>query len=260
MKLTSNIEYTVTDSIGIITLSDPKGYNFITWKLIEEIGQIQDAIEKDSDLRAVIIKSSGKHFSSGINFADLKILDSLMVMRSLPANQRIFSRWQEFSIPVIAAVNGLCFGIATELILGCDIRIASDDSEYSIQEVRFGLSPDHGGTTRLTHLIGTGQAKRMIMNCEQIKACEAREIGLVEVVVPRDNLHDYAMKMAQNMCNFPPGGLCFAKKGINLAKESSVASGLYFEQAQATYCCGTEDQKEAIAAFIEKREPIYKNR
>lgn len=96
------------------------------------------------------MKSSGKHFSSGINFADLKILDSLMVMKNLPANQKIFSRWQEFNIPVLAAVNGLCFGIATELILGCDMRIAADDSEFSIQEeeVRFGLSPDHGGTTQ----------------------------------------------------------------------------------------------------------------
>jgi enoyl-CoA hydratase len=260
MIFTSNIEYAVADKIAIITLNDPKGYNFITWKLIEEIGQLQDVIESDRELRAVIIQSNGKHFSSGINFSDLKILDSLMVMKGLPANQRIFSRWQELSIPVIAAVNGLCFGIATELILGCDIRIASDDSEFSIQEVRFGLSPDHGGTTRLTHLVGTGQAKRMIMNCEQIKADEARLIGLVEVVVAKDELHEYALNMAKNMCNFPPGGLCFAKKGINLAKESSVASGLYFEQAQATYCCGTEDQKEAISAFIEKRKPVYKNR
>jgi enoyl-CoA hydratase len=260
LEITSHIEYNVADSVGIITFNDPKGYNFITWKLIEEIGLIQDQISTDNELRAVILQSDGKHFSAGINFADLKLLDSTMVMRGLPANQRIFSRWQELNVPVIAAVNGLCFGIATELILGCDIRIASDDAQFSIQEVRFGLSPDHGGTTRLTHLVGTGQAKRMIMNCEQINSAEAKTIGLVETVVANNDLHDYAMKMARNMCNFPPAGLCFAKKGINLAAESSVASGLFFEQAQATYCCGTDDQKEAINAYIEKRKPVYKKK
>lgn len=260
MEISTNLAYEVVDNIGIISLTDPKGYNFFTWDLIDDIGRIQEKIDADKTLRAVIIQTRGKHFSAGIHFSSLGILNSQLVMEKLPHNQRIYSFWQELSIPVIAAVNGVCFGIATELILACDIRIAAEDSEFAIQEVRFGLSPDHGGTTRLTQLVGIGQAKRMIMNCEQIKAAEALRIGLVEVVVKPEEVHDQALKMAKNMCTFPPAGLAFAKKGINLANESSVVAGLYFEQAQATYCCGTEDQKEAMQAFIEKRPPIYKNR
>lgn len=260
MDFTSNVAYEVVDNIAIISLTDPKGYNFFTWDLIDDIGRIQEKIAEDKSLRAVIIRTTGKHFSAGIHFSSLGILNSQLVMEKLTHNQRIYSFWQDLGIPVIAAVNGLCFGIATELILACDIRIAAEDSEFAIQEVRFGLSPDHGGTTRLTQLVGIGQAKRMIMNCEQIKADEALRIGLVEVVVKPEEVHDYAFKMAKNMCTFPPAGLFFAKKGINLANESSVAAGLYFEQAQATYCCGTEDQKEAMQAFIEKRPPVYKNR
>lgn len=260
MEVSSHLEYKVVDNIGIISLADPKGYNFFNWELIDDLGRLQADIEADKSLRAVIIQTSGKHFSAGIHFSSLGILNSQLVMEKLSQNQRIYSFWQDLGIPVIAAVNGVCFGIATELILACDIRIAAEDSQFAIQEVRFGLSPDHGGTTRLTHLVGIGQAKRMIMNCEQIKADEALRIGLVEVVVKPEEVQDYAFNMAKNMSGFPPAGLRFAKHGINLASESSVAAGLYFERAQATYCCGTEDQKEAMQAFIEKRPPVFKNR
>jgi len=260
MEFSTYFDYKVTDNIGIITINDKKGYNFFSWDLIDKLGEIQKEIIADKSLRAIIIQTDGENFSAGIHFSDLSKLDSRIVLDKLPDNQKIYSFWQELSIPVIAAVKGLCFGVATELILACDIRIAAENSEFAIQEVRFGLSPDHGGTTRLTKLVGTGQAKRMIMNCEQIRADEALRIGLVEVIVKPEEVNSYALKMARNMCNFPPGGLRFAKKGINLASDSSVEAGLYFEQAQATYCCGTKDQKEAIAAFIEKRSPTYNDR
>lgn len=260
MNCSTFFEYTVTDKIGIITFNDAKGYNFFTWDLIDNLGELQRKIASDKSLRAVIIQTGGNNFSAGIHFSDLSKLNSEIVMDNLPNNQKIYSFWQELPVPVIAAVKGLCFGVATELILGCDIRIAAENSEFAIQEVRFGLSPDHGGTTRLTKLVGAGQAKRMIMNCEQINAGEALRIGLVEALVKPEEVNGYALQMAKNMCNFPPGGLRFAKKGINMACDSSIEAGLAFEQAQATYCCGTEDQQEAINAFIEKRTPVYKNR
>ena len=209
-------------------------------------------------LRAVIIQTKGKHFSAGIHFSSLGILNSQLVMEAVsqPAHLLFLAGNR---IPVIAAVNGLCFGIATELILACDIRIAAEDSEFAIQSTVW-LIPGSWRYHPLNQLVGVGQAKRMIMNCEQIKAEEALRIGLVEVVVKPEEVRDYAFKIAKNMCNFPPAGLRFAKLGINLANESSVAAGLFFEQAQATYCCGTEDQKEALQAFIEKRPPVFKNR
>ncbi len=260
MEFSTNLDYRVVDSIGILTLTDPKGYNFFSWKLIEELGQLLDEIEADTSLRAVIIQSNGKNFSCGIDFSNLVMANSQYVMERLPRLQRVYLRWQELPIPVVAAVNGLCFGIGTQLILGCDIRVAAESAEFATQEARFGLSPDHLGTTRLTHLVGIGQAKRMIMTCEQIKAEEALRIGLVEVIVKDEELHEYTFKLAQRMCGFPPAGLRFAKQGINVANESSVSAGLFYEQAQATYCCGTEDFQEAIAAFREKRPPVFKNK
>lgn len=163
-------------------------------------------------------------------------------------------------IPVIASVHGLCYGSAMELILGCDIRIASRDARFSIPEVRFGLSPDMGGTVRLTRLVGVGQAKRLIIGCDEITAEEAFQIGLIEILVDREELEEKTMKMARRIANLPPVAVRFAKKGINVADESSVAAGLLFEQAQSTFCCGTEDQNEGIDAFFEKRKPVFKGR
>ncbi|WP_054694617.1 enoyl-CoA hydratase/isomerase family protein [Syntrophomonas palmitatica] len=246
-------------SIGIITLNHPENYNLVNWQLLEELDEVQGVIEKDKDLRAIIINANGDHFSAGI---DLHILvndvDSRFIMDKLTWLQRVYSRWQEWAIPVIAAVHGLCYGSAMELILGCDIRIAAEDTRMAIPEVRFGLSPDMGGTTRLTHLIGPGQAKRMIIGCEEVDAQEALRMGMVEIVVPREQLMERALKMAKRIAGLPPAAVRFAKKGINLAAESSVAAGLLFEQAQSTFCCGTYDQNEAIKAFFEKRKPEFK--
>jgi enoyl-CoA hydratase len=246
------------DSIATITLNHPETFNLVNWQLLEELAEIQDVLEKDETVRAVIINASGEHFSAGIDLKTLEKVNSQFVMKNLTWLQRVYSRWQEWPIPVIAAIHGLCYGSAMELILGCDIRIAAEDSRMAIPEVRFALAPDMGGTTRLTKLVGVGQAKRLIMGCEEIDAREAYNIGLVEIVVKRQELMNRARKLARKMCNLPPAAMAFAKKGINLAAESSVASSLLFEQAQSTFCCGTQDQNEAIAAFFAKRPPEFK--
>jgi enoyl-CoA hydratase len=246
------------NNIAIITLNHPETMNLVNWQLLEELDEIQGIIEKDESVRAVIINANGEHFSAGIDLKLLLDVNSQFIMKNLTWLQRVYGRWQEWSIPVIAAVHGLCYGSAVELILGCDIRIAAEDCRLAIPEVRFGLSPDMGGTTRLTKLVGAGQAKRLIMGCEEVNAEEACRIGLVEIVVKREELMDRALKLARRMANLPPAAMGLAKKGINLAAESSVAAGLLFEQAQSTFCCGTEDQNESIAAFFEKRAPVFK--
>lgn len=247
----------VEEHIGIITLNQPENYNLVGSALWEEMYEVQDIIEKDRNLRVVIINANGDHFSAGVNLKELRGIDSQFIMDRLVWLQRLYSRWQEWPIPVIAAVHGLTYGSAMELILGCDIRIAADNTRMSIPEVRFGLTPDMGGTTRLTQLVGMGQAKRLLMACEEIDAQEALQMGLVEVVVPKEELMPRAMKMAKRIAGMPPAAVSFAKKGVNVANESSVAASLLFEQAQSTFCCGTEDQNEAIDAFFEKRKPVF---
>lgn len=252
--------YQTEGNIGIITLNRPENFNLVSMALWEELAEIQLVIEEDKNLRAVIINANGDHFSAGVDVKDLRKIDSQFIMDRLVWLQRLYSRWQEWSIPVIAAIHGLTYGSTVELILGCDIRIAADNTRLSIPEVRFGLSPDMGGTTRLTHLVGIGQAKRLLMGCEEIDAQEALRIGLVEIVVPKEELMPRAMKLATRIASMPPAAVSFAKKGVNLANESSVAAGLLFEQAQSTFCCGTQDQNEAIDAFLEKRKPVFQRK
>lgn len=248
------------ESIAILTLNRAHNFNLVNpdvWREIWEAGQEISAMD---DLRAVVINAAGEHFSAGIDLASLQEFNSEMVAKNLPWAQSAYSIWEEMRVPVIAAVQGLCYGSAVEWILACDIRIAAKNARISIPEVRFGLSPDMGGTTRLTRLVGIGQAKRLIIGCEEIDAEEAKDIGLVEIVVDNEHLMERAMKLAKRIANLPPIAVRMAKKGINLASESSLMAGLYFEQAQSTYCCGTEDQKEAIKAFFEKRKPVFHER
>jgi enoyl-CoA hydratase len=255
-----NLLFTQNEGIGVVTLNRPQALNATNMELFAELEECQTRIEKDRSIRAVVINASGEHFTVGVDLHMLKQVDSQFILDSLSWLQRLYSRWQEMPVPVIAAVQGLCYGSGVELILGCDMRVASEDARFAIPEVRFGLSPDMGGTVRLTKLVGIGQAKRLIMGCEEIDAAEALRIGLIEVMVLRCQLMERAMKIAEKMAALPPAAVRFAKKGINLAAESSVMAGLLFEQAQSTFCCGTEDFNEAVNAFLEKRKPVFKGR
>ncbi|HZK43559.1 MAG TPA: enoyl-CoA hydratase/isomerase family protein [Syntrophomonadaceae bacterium] len=260
MSSEKQLLFTKEDSIGVITFNQPKTYNLVGQELLLELEAIQNEIVQDKSLKVVVINANGDHFSAGVDLKFLRGVNSAFIMENLQWLQGLYNKWQELPIPVIAAIHGLCYGSATELILGCDIRIAAKDAKISIPEVRFGLSPDMGGTVRLTQLVGMGQAKRLIIGCEEIDADEAYAIGLVEIVVERDQLMERTMKLAKRMAGMPPAAVRFAKQGINLANESSLSAGLLFEQAQSTYCCGTEDQNEAIDSFFEKRRPVFKNK
>ena len=261
MSYGKHFNYTKEDNIGIVTLCNPKGFNLVAGEpFFRELYEIQEIIAEDKSLRALLINADGDHFTAGVDLKMLEKTNSQGIMDSLVWLQRLYSRWQEFPFPVVAAIQGICYGSGVELILGCDFRIAAENARFSIPEVRFGLSPDMGGTARLTHLVGIGQAKRMILGCDEISAEEALRIGLVEIMVKTEELNERAMKYAKKMANLPPAALRFAKKGINVANESSVATSLLFEEAQSTFCCGTEDQNEGIRAFFEKRKPEFHNK
>ncbi|GAB6172218.1 enoyl-CoA hydratase/isomerase family protein [Paradesulfitobacterium aromaticivorans] len=260
MSYGKHLGYTKDARIGIITLDNAKGFNVVGMDFLHELEEIQKEISCDRDLGGIVINANGDNFSAGLDLNFLKGVTTEFIMDNLVWLQNLYSFWQRLPIPVIAAVQGLCYGSGTELILGCDIRIAADNAKFSIPEVRFGLAPDMGGTTRLTHLVGIGQAKRLIMGCEEIDAAEALRIGLIEILVTKEELNERALKLALKMAGFPSAGMRFAKKGINLANESSVEAGLFFEQAQSTYCCGTEDLREAVTAFLEKRKPVFTGR
>ena len=259
MAYGEKITYKKEGSIGIITLNQPETFNLTGMAFYQELWEIQDEIEKDPDLRVVVLKGEGKYFCAGIDVKELKGRTMQHVLAKIEWQQRLYGRWQELPVPVIAALHGVCFGSGLEMVLGCDIRIATEECRFSLPEVRLGFAPDMGGTVRLTKLVGVGQAKRILLGCEEIRGPEACRIGLVEIVVPHEELLSRVMEMAEKIAAMPPIAVRFAKKGINLAQESSTAAGLHFEQAQYLLSLGTEDKKEASLAFLEKRPGVYKN-
>lgn len=248
------------EKIATLTINRAEKFNTFSPDVWKEILLAGQEIIQMEDLGAIVISAKGDHFSAGIDLKALESFNSESVFNLIPWAQSVYSFWEEIPVPVVAAVQGLCYGSAVELILACDIRVAASNARFAIPEVRFGLAPDMGGTTRMTKLIGSGQAKRMIMCCDEVDATEAKAIGLVEIIAEPENLMPTAMKYANKLASLPPVAVKMAKKGINMAVDSSVRGGLMFEQAQTTYCCGTEDQKEAIAAFYEKRKPVFKGR
>lgn len=248
------------DAVAVITLNNPQGMNTLSWELLEDMEKIQESIENDETIKAVVIRGEGKHFSGGMNLETLKATDTAYMLRRLDWIQRVWNRWQELPVPVVAAIHGACIGGAMELVLAADIRIAAEGAFFRLPEVGLGISPDMGGTTRLTKLVGPGQAKRIIMANEEIRAEEALRIGLVEMVVPLEKLEEKAASMAKRMSEMPAIAMRWAKKGINLAAESSVRSGLLFEQAQSICCFMTEDLREGIRAAAERRKPVFRGK
>ncbi len=240
--------FTLEKGVGVLTLNRPP-LNIFEAGFYTELGEAEDFIGKQSDIRCLIINANGKCFSAGIDLNYLQGVSSSYVLDHLPWLQKIYGFWQEQNYPVIAAVQGLCTGSGVELILGADFRIAADNARFSLPEVQLGLSPDMGGTSRLTRLVGLGQAKRLILTGEEVDAQEALRIGLVEVVVPAEELNARAMKMAKTIARSPEAAVRFAKKGVNLTDEGGLRAGQLFEQAQSTYCCGTQDLQNSVAAY-----------
>ncbi len=257
----STIEVELKNSgVVVLSLNRPDKWNAVNIDMLCNLEKIQDRIIGDKSIKGVVINANGKNFSVGMDLETLKEFDYQSILEKIAWLQYLYSRWQEMSIPVIAAVQGYCVGSGVELILGCDIRIAAANARFRLPEVSLGLSPDMGGTTRLTKLIGVGQAKRMIMGCEEVKAEEAYQIGLIELLVKEEELNSRTLSLAGNIAAYPPLAVSWAKKGINLAQDNSTAAALLFEQAQSVACFGSEDLKEAISAFIEKRKPQFKGR
>ena len=255
------IHLTIEEMIARVTLNNPDKRNFFNEDVWLEMLECQNEIAQRGDVRVVVIDAAGAHFSTGIELSFLRRAGGQDVMRKLPTFQKAFSGWEELSIPVIAAIQGCCYGNATDLILSCDLRIAARNAVFAIQEVKVaGLAPDFGGTTRLPRLIGLGAAKRLILTGEQIDAAEAYRIGLAEYLVEEAELQEASMNLARKIAACPPVGMMMAKKGLNLAFESSRAASMQFEQVQAMYCCQTEDQKEALSAMMEKRAPVFQGK
>lgn len=246
--------------VAIITVNRPEKRNALNIKTREEGAALIEELRTDDSVNVVVITGAGdKAFIAGADIAEFAgrtahTQREVMVARSL------FNAIDTFPKPVIAMVNGYCLGGGCEVALACDIRIASETASFGQPEINLGIIPGGGGTQRLTRLVGEGKAMEMILTGQIIDAKTAFNIGLVNHVVPPDQLEAKTMELANSIAEKGPIAVRLAKEAVKIASRSNLDEGLRREVDLFALCFATEDKDEGVNAFLEKRKPVFKGK
>lgn len=246
------------DGIRVITIDRPDQLNALNRATIDELDRALDAADTDATVRVVIITGSGqKAFVAG---ADIKEFAHFSVEEgkalSAEGHRKLFDHVERMTKPVIAAVNGFALGGGLELAMSCHIRVASDTARMGLPEVSLGVIPGYGGTQRLTRLVGKGKAMEMILSAGMVQADEALQWGLVNHVVPKEQLLSTCIELAGRIMKNSPVALAAAIRAVNAGHEPG-ADGMQREIEEFGKCFGTADFKEGTSAFMEKRKPGF---
>jgi enoyl-CoA hydratase/3-hydroxyacyl-CoA dehydrogenase len=244
-----------------ITLNRPNKLNAINATMLQELSEALDTIEKDTNVRCVIITGEGeKAFSAGADITELQKLTQETAAELSRKGQQVFSQVEKLPKPVVAAINGYALGGGLALALACDFRLASIDAELGSPEIKLGIIPAWGGTQRLAKIVGVAEAKRLVMLGDRVKAEEALKMGLVDKVVPPNRLEAEAEALAQRLCEYPPAALKSAKHAIDSGTHASFEYGLNKETEVFAQLFSTKETKERIEAFwsreTKKRETV----
>ncbi|MDT8715498.1 short-chain-enoyl-CoA hydratase [Clostridium sp. 19966] len=247
--------------VAVVTINRPKALNALNSETLKDLDVVITELENDDEIYAVILTGAGeKAFVAGADITEMKDLNTVAGRKFSILGNRVFRRLENLEKPVIAAVGGFALGGGCELSLACDIRIASEKAKFGQPEVGLGITPGFGGTQRLARLVGTGVAKELIYTAKVIKADEALRIGLVNKVVEPEKLMEEAKAMAQTIAANAPLAVKFSKVAINRGIQTDIDTALMYEAEAFGECFSTEDQKEGMTAFVEKREKNFKNR
>ncbi len=255
-----NIKFECRENIAYVTVNRPKAMNALNMDVLHELYDVFTKIEDDSDVRAVILTGEGRAFVAGADISQMNQLNAIEGRQMMTMGHKVMNLIESIEKPVIAAVNGFALGGGCELSMACDIRIASEKAKFGQPEVGLGIIPGFGGTQRLARLVGKGMAKYLIMTAEMIPAAEAFRIGLVEKVVPAEELMTEAEKLAKTIASKAPIAIATAKTAINNGYDMDMKSASRFEIETFTAAFGSDDKAEGMAAFLEKRQPEFKNR
>jgi len=253
-----NIIVETRGSVGLVTLNRPQALNALNEALIAELNEALGGFETDPAIGCTVITGSEKAFAAG---ADVKeMAEKTYVEAYLGRFLDGWTRLSETRKPVIAAVSGFCLGGGLELAMMCDIIIASETARFALPEITLGIMPGAGGTQRLPRLIGKAKAMEMILTGRMIDAAEAERAGLVSRVVPAGQLLEEALAAAAKIASFSQPIVMMAKESVNRSQETALGEGARFERRLFLSMFATEDQKEGMQAFIEKRKPAFRNR
>ncbi|MFZ5573097.1 MAG: enoyl-CoA hydratase-related protein [Thermodesulfobacteriota bacterium] len=250
--------YEEKDRIVTLTLNRPQVMNSFNFALLEALKARIETIRFQPEIRVVIITGAGeKAFCSGADLKERATLPEQEVKRFIFTIRNLFTSIESLNKPVIAAVNGIALGGGTELLLAADIRVAAETASMGLTETRLAIIPGAGGTQRLPRLIGRGKAKELIFTGRRVDAAEALHIGLVNQVCAPENLMEECRKMAAMICETGPIAIEQAKYAVNMGLETDLHTGLAIESNAYWITIPTQDRLEGLAAFREKRKPVY---
>lgn len=256
-----NILFRVEEGVAIATFNRPKALNALNSATIAELGLLLDAVGVDRSLRALVLTGAGeKAFVAGADIAEMSALSPLEARRFAEKGERTLARLEALAIPTIAAVNGFALGGGCELAMACDLVYASERARFGQPEVNLGLIPAFGGTQRLARRVGPARALEIILTGEMIDAAKAKEIGLALEVLPGDQLLPHALQIARKIASRAPAAVALAKRTLHagLAVDAAIAGEL--ERQAFALLFGTEDTREGLRAFVEKRPASFTNR
>jgi enoyl-CoA hydratase len=244
-------------AVGVITLNRPKALNALNAQLIDEMNLALDACDADDNIRCIVLTGSDKAFAAGADIREMKD-----VTGAAARQQQMLKTWDHFGLirkPIIAAVSGFCLGGGFEFALASDFIIASDTAKFALPEITLAILPGGGGTQRLTRIVGKAKAMELVLTGRMIDAAEAERLGIAARVVPADQLMADALATADKIASYSGPAVLAAKRAINAALETSLADGLKRERALFHASFDTADQKEGMAAFLEKRKAVWRH-
>jgi enoyl-CoA hydratase/carnithine racemase len=247
-------------AVALVTLNRPEKLNALNEALRQELMVTLDRLGADPAVRVAVLRGAGdKAFVAGADVAEFASR-SPAEQRAVYARRRVYDAVADFSKPLVAAVHGHCLGGGCELALACDLRVADRSARFAQAEIRLGLIPGAGGTQRLARLVGSGQALRLALTGDPIDAEEALRIGLIEVLVDEGEHVEKALEIAQRIARWSPVAVSLAKRAVRDAFETPLSTGLAREKELFLTAFESEDGREGVRAFIEKREPRFQGR
>ena len=254
------IKYEEETDIATITINRPKALNALNSQVLDELDKVLDSIDPDK-IRVLIITGAGeKSFVAGADIAEMSSLTKAEAAEFSKKGNDVFRKIETFPVPVIAAINGFALGGGCEISMSCDIRICSENAIFGQPEVSLGITPGFGGTQRLARLVGVGIAKQMIFTGQNIKAREAKRIGLVNEVFPIEELLNEAIKLAKTIAKNSANAIKSSKKAINEGLQLDIDSGIKLEEEIFGECFGTQDQIELMKLFLSKNKNSKKGK
>jgi enoyl-CoA hydratase len=255
-----NLTYELKSGIAYITINRPQALNALNCDLLDELYSVFNDASNDEEVQAIILTGEGKAFVAGADIAEMNMLNAIEGKAMMAKGHTVMNFVESIEKPVIAAVNGFALGGGCELAMACDIRIASEKAKFGQPEVNLGIIPRFGGTQRLPRLVGKGMGKYLIMTGEMISADEAYRIGLAEKVVPAEELIGAAEKVARTIMEKAPIAISSAKSAINVGIHLDMPTASQLEIEACATPFGSEDRKEGMGAFLEKRPAKFRGR